>query len=348
MKPLVITLGEPGGVGAELCLHLLADDDLPPLVVLGDGDLLKARAAQFGMLHAVAGAADYERMAGDAGDVPHAPHAPHARHAVWHLPAAQAVAAGEVSPANAGYVLAQLRQAAAGCLDGRFSAMVTAPISKAAILAAGEDFIGQTEFLAACAGTTAAAPTVHPVMLLAAPGTESPLRVALATTHLPLREVADAISEASLLSTLTVLHEALPRYFPTAAPPRIKVCGLNPHSGEGGRLGDEEQRVILPAVRAAQARGMDVRGPFSADTLLAMACAPRAAGADCILAMYHDQGLPVAKARDFARTINITLGLPFLRTSPDHGVAQDIAAAGGASPVSMLAAARFAARAASA
>ena len=173
-------------------------------------------------------------------------------------------------------------------------------------------------------------------MLLAAPA----LRVALATTHLPLRQVADALNEESLLRTLAVLHHELPKYWDTATPPRIRVCGLNPHSGEGGHLGDEEQRIIAPAIRAAAVQGWDVAGPFAADTLLARARVPEV---DCVLAMYHDQGLPVVKAHDFERTINITLGLPFLRTSPDHGIAQDIAASGTASAASMKAAVRFAA-----
>lgn len=315
MRPLIVTMGEPGGVGAQLCLHLLADETLPPLVVLGDADLLRARAQQFNLPFA---AADYAQT-------------PQARRAVWHLPAAKAVAAGEVHPANAAFVLAQLRQAAAACLQGRAAALVTAPISKQALLQAGEAFIGQTEFLA----EICAAP--HPVMLLAAPD----LRIALATTHLPLREVAAALNEADLLATLQVLHAELPRHFTTATPPRISVCGLNPHSGEGGHLGDEEQRIIAPAIRAAQAQGIAAAGPFAADTLLARARVPEV---DCILAMYHDQGLPVVKAHDFEQTINISLGLPFLRTSPDHGIAQDIAAAGSVNPASMLAAARFAAR----
>ncbi|MCH9758641.1 MAG: 4-hydroxythreonine-4-phosphate dehydrogenase PdxA [Proteobacteria bacterium] len=316
MKPLIITMGEPAGIGAELCLHLLADPALPPLVVLGDRTILAQRAQQFGLPFT---ATDY---------VANAP-APVTR-AVWHVPAPVAVVAGKPQVENAEYILQQLQLAAAGCQRQEFSALVTAPISKETILAAGIPFVGQTEYLAQCAGVQ------RTVMLLAAPA----MRVALATTHLPLRAVAEALSEESLLAVLTILNSELRRCFNLSAPPRIKVCGLNPHAGEGGYLGDEEQRIIAPAIKQAQQQGMHVEGPYPADTLFATT---RLAQADCILAMYHDQGLPAIKLLDFENTINITLGLPFIRTSPDHGVALDIAAAGGANPQSMFTAVHFAA-----
>ena len=313
VKPLAITMGEPAGIGVELCLHLLADDGLPPLVVLGDRQLLARRALSLGLPFA---AADYPQQA---------------KRAVWHLPAVAPVAAGDLQPVNACYVLTLLEKAAEACQRGEFTALVTAPISKKAILAAGIPFIGQTEYLAAQTGARC------PVMLLAAPT----LRVALATTHLPLRKVAASLSSESLLDVLDVLNSELPCYFATHQPPKIKVCGLNPHAGEGGMLGDEEQTILMPAICQAQAQGMHVEGPFAADTLLATA---QLSQVDCVVAMYHDQGLPAVKSRDFQHTINITLGLPFLRTSPDHGIALDIAAAGGANPSSMIAAVRFAAQ----
>ena len=316
MKPLIITMGEPAGIGVEFCLRLLADNTLPPLVVIGDRHILQQRAKA---LHLKFNADDY------------APEKTAPR-AVYHVPAAQAVAAGDLQPANASHVLAQLQRAADGCINGDFSAMVTSPVSKASILAAGFKFTGQTEYIADHVNAP------HPVMLLAAPD----LRVALATTHLPLRQVADAISTEGLLKTLTVLNSNLPRYFATATPPRIVMCGLNPHAGENGQLGDEEQRLLLPAIAQAQQQGMNVEGPLSADTLLATARVP---DTDCILAMYHDQGLPAIKLHNFSGTINITLGLPFLRTSPDHGVALDIAASGGGDLSSMRTAVTFAAEA---
>lgn len=314
MKPLAVTMGEPAGIGPELCLAALADSSLPPLAVIGDRAVLQQRAE---LLNLPFAAADYEEQ-------------PDAARSVWHTPAAEAPPPGQPLPANAGSVLQQLRQAADGCQARRFAAMVTAPVSKQAILAAGAPFVGQTEYIAAHIGAAC------PVMLLAAPT----LRVALATTHLPLREVAAALRAENIVRILQVLHRDLPRHFATDDPPRIAMCALNPHAGEGGHLGDEEQRVLRPAVEQAQAQGIAVQGPFPADTLLARA---DASNSDCVLAMYHDQGLPVVKRQDFARTVNITLGLPFLRTSPDHGVALDIAAAGGADTGSMMAALQFAA-----
>lgn len=316
MPPLVVSMGEPAGIGAALCAHLLADAALPPLVVIGDRDVLAAGAARAGIKYS---AADYQTD-------------PRAARAVWHLPLPRAVAPGVPQPENAGYVLQQLQRATDGCLAGRFAALITAPVSKEMILAAAIPFTGQTEYIAECAGCAA------PVMLLASPA----LRVALLTTHLPLAQVAAAVNGERLLAVLTTLTEALPRYFSAPAPPRLRVCALNPHAGEGGYLGDEELRVLRPAIAAAQARGMDVTGPFAADRLLATSSNENC---DCVLAMYHDQGLPVVKRSDIHRTINITLGLPFLRVSPDHGVALDIAATGAAAnPLSMQTAARFAAR----
>jgi len=315
LKPLALTTGDPAGIGPDLCLDALAGDSARQLVVIGDRNVLIARAAQ---LQIGFTAADYEEH-------------PDAARAVWHIPTQQAVDAGVPTPANAEHVLQQLNLATRGCLCGDFSAMVTAPVSKEMILAAGHAFIGQTEYIAAIAGVT------RPVMLLAGPR----LRVALATTHLPLRKVAAALNAPMLQETLSVLHRDLPRYCQTAATPVINVCGLNPHAGEGGYLGDEEQKIIQPAVARAQADGITASGPYPADTIITQSLSP---AADCVLAMYHDQGLPAVKLLDFDRTVNMTLGLPFLRTSPDHGIAADLAGRGGARPHSMREAVAAAAR----
>jgi len=237
---------------------------------------------------------------------------------------------GKPDPANARYVLDTIDAAARGCIQGRFAAMVTAPVQKSSINEAGISFTGHTEYLAAfCDGA-------HPVMLLVA----GDLRVALATTHLPLADVPRHITRASLEVTLTVLDRGLREAFrlPT---PRIVVCGLNPHAGEGGYLGREEIDVIRPVIEALGKRGLAVSGPVPADT----AFTPTALeSADAVLAMYHDQGLPVIKHAGFGRTVNVTLGLSFHRTSVDHGTALDLAGTGRADPGSLFEAIRLAQR----
>jgi 4-hydroxythreonine-4-phosphate dehydrogenase len=231
-------------------------------------------------------------------------------------------------PANARYVLATLDAAADGCLAGRFAAMVTAPVQKSAINEAGIPFQGHTEYLAARGGTA------HPVMLLVA----GRLRVALATTHLPLAEVPRRLTRDLVERTLEVLDAGLRASFGIAAP-RILACGLNPHAGEGGHLGREEIEVIGPALEGARRRGIAVAGPVPADTAFTEASL---AGADAVLAMYHDQGLPVIKHAGFGRAVNVTLGLPFPRTSVDHGTALDLAGTGRADPGSLYEAIRLA------
>jgi 4-hydroxythreonine-4-phosphate dehydrogenase len=230
---------------------------------------------------------------------------------------------GALERDNAAYVLDTLRLAVDGCLDGRYAAMVTAPVHKGVINDAGIAFTGHTEFLAERSGG-------HPVMLLACPG----LRVALATTHLPLRSVADAITPAGLEQVLRTLDHDLRRRFGIARP-RILVCGLNPHAGEGGHLGREEIDVIEPVVRNLRAAGLELEGPLPADTVFTE---PRLRHADAVLAMYHDQGLPVLKFKGFGAAVNITLGLPIIRTSVDHGTALDLAGTGTADCGSMFAA----------
>jgi len=241
---------------------------------------------------------------------------------IEHVPLAAPRKAGRLDPANGRYVLALLDRAVAGCLSGEYDAMVTAPVHKGVINDAGIAFTGHTEYLAA----KARAP--RSVMMLVGGG----LRVALATTHLPLAEVPRAITRAGLVETLRVVHADLRKKFGIRRP-RILVSGLNPHSGEGGHLGTEERDTIEPAIAAARKLGIAAEGPIPADTLFVPA---RLKGADCVLALYHDQGLPVLKYASFGRGVNVTLGLPFVRTSVDHGTALDIAGKGRADAGSLL------------
>ncbi len=245
---------------------------------------------------------------------------------VWPLPLAAAATPGQLDPRNAGYVLDTLRRATAACLAGEADALVTGPIHKGVINDAGAHahFTGHTEFLAELTGAAL------PVMLL----TAGDLRVALATTHLPLAEVPRTITRESLIATLRVLHADLVSRFGIARP-RILVTGLNPHAGEGGHLGREEILVIEPALNALRAEGMALEGPLPADTLFTPAVLARG---DAVLAMYHDQGLPVLKHVGFGHAVNITLGLPIIRTSVDHGVALDLAGSGRADAGSLAAA----------
>ncbi len=233
---------------------------------------------------------------------------------VEHVPLVRPSEPGRLDPSNSPYVLAILDRAVRGCLDGEFDAMVTAPVQKSVINDAGIPFTGHTEYLAQRGGAS------HVVMMLVGGG----LRVALATTHLPLADVPGALNREMLLQTLRVLDKDLRRRFRLPAP-RILVAGLNPHSGESGHLGLEDIDIIAPAVAEAVAAGIDARGPLPADTLFVP---ERLKDGDCVLAMYHDQGLPVLKFASFGRGVNVTLGLPFVRTSVDHGTALDLAGTG--------------------
>lgn len=311
---VALTAGEPAGIGPDLCAMVASRDSPAELVLIGDGPLLRARAARLGL-----------RLDLRAFDPDTPPRAQRAGQALLLQSVAPAhpPEPGELDVANVGHVLDSLRRACDGCLAGRFDAMVTGPVHKGIINAAGSAFSGHTEFLAAhCGGT--------PLMLLAVPG----LRVALATTHLPLRAVAQALSAARLERAITTLDAGLKQDFGIAAP-RILVCGLNPHAGEGGHLGDEEQELIIPLLEQLRGRGIHALGPFPADSLFVPA---RLAEADAVLAMYHDQGLPVLKHLGFGRAVNITLGLPIIRTSVDHGTALPLAGTGQADPGSLLAA----------
>jgi 4-hydroxythreonine-4-phosphate dehydrogenase len=310
LPAIALTAGEPAGIGPELCLAIAARPWPARLAAIGPLAHLQEMASQLGSavtLRAVSTAQPHR-----AGELQ-----------VIDVPLAVPAFPGRPDPRNADAVLAMLRRAAQGCLDGEFDGMVTAPVHKAVINDAGHPFSGHTEFLAELSGG-------RPVMMLLA-GT---LRVALATTHLPLARVPAAITRERLTDVLRILDGELRSRFGIAAP-RILVTGLNPHAGEGGHLGDEEIRVISPALQALRAEGLQLDGPLPADTLFTP---DRLAGADAVLAMYHDQGLPVLKYAGFGRAVNITLGLPLLRTSVDHGTALDIAGTGRADPGSLAAA----------
>jgi 4-hydroxythreonine-4-phosphate dehydrogenase len=315
---IAVTSGEPAGVGPDLCLQL-ARGPLPcELICLGDRDLLAARARQLSLKLNLW---DYEP------GQPVRPHTPGTL-AVLHLPLAVPAEPGRLDRRNAPAVLAMLDRAAQGCLAGEFAAMVTAPVQKSTIIEAGFAFIGHTEYLAQYCG----APL--PVMMLASGN----MRVALATTHLPLASVAQAITGELLQQVLGVVDTDLKRWWGLNQP-RIAVCGLNPHAGESGHLGSEELNIIAPAVKQMRTRGLDVSGPFPADTIFV----PRLMAAyDAVLAMYHDQGLPVIKHAHFDQAVNVTLGLPIIRTSVDHGTALDLAGTGHADVASLAAAVRMA------
>ncbi|AIV60066.1 4-hydroxythreonine-4-phosphate dehydrogenase PdxA [Burkholderia pseudomallei] len=321
---IAITTGEPAGVGPELTARALADAATrwpdARFTVLGDAGLIAARAAAVGL--------DWTRMtaAGGGAHVADA-HVANAHVANAHRALAAPAEAGKLNPANGRYVLDLLDAAIDGALAGEYDAIVTAPLQKSTINDAGVPFTGHTEYLAERTRTP------HVVMMLAGTG-ERPLRVALATTHLPLRDVSAALTIDGLADTLSIIDRDLRGSFGLAAP-RILVTGLNPHAGEHGYLGREEIDVIEPALERARAAGIDARGPYPADTLFQ----PRyLEHADCVLAMFHDQGLPVLKYATFGEGINVTLGLPIIRTSVDHGTALDLAGTGRADPGSLVAA----------
>lgn len=306
---IAVTAGEPAGIGPDLCIAL-ARHALPcRLTVLGDAVVLRTRAAQLGTT--------LEIIADDA--IP--PHRPGTLH-VRHVPTTAPVVPGVLDSGNGAHVLALLDAALEGCMNGAYDAMVTAPVHKGVINDAGFAFTGHTEYLAERSHT----PRV--VMMLAGEG----LRVALATTHLPLREVADAITPQRLTEVIRILHTDLRVKFAIERP-RILVAGLNPHAGESGHLGREEIDVIAPVLTRLRSEGMDLVGPLPADTLFARI---RQDPCDAVLAMYHDQGLPVLKYASFGTGVNVTLGLPFIRTSVDHGTALDLAGGGRADAGSLL------------
>lgn len=314
---LAVTPGEPAGIGPDLLIQLIQRGYPHELLAYSDPALLRARAAALGL----------PLRLRDPAPLP-TPLAP-SELAVVAIPLAVTATAGTLAVANARFVLTCLERALADCRTGVCAAMVTGPVHKGIINDAGIPFSGHTEFLAERTNT----PRV--VMMLATEG----LRVALATTHLPLAQVPAAITPGLLIEVIEVLNTDLMAKFAIAAP-RILVCGLNPHAGEGGHLGREEHDVIEPTVARLRAQGIDAVGPLPADTLFTPKYLEQA---DVILAMYHDQGLPVIKYRGFGEAVNITLGLPIIRTSVDHGTALDLAGTGRADSGSLAAALRQAA-----
>lgn len=289
---LVVTAGEPAGIGPELCSALAETPFAADIVVVGDASLLDGRLQ------------------------------------VIDMPFPAPVVCGQPDSANAQTLLDGLKIAVEGCLSGRFAAMVTAPLAKHVIAGSGVHFTGHTEYLADLTNTEL------PVMMLVA----GDLRVALASTHIPLRDVPDYITAARLAAVIKVLDQDLRSKFAISAP-EIVVCGLNPHAGEGGLLGTEDEAIIAPTIASLVQQGLNVRGPLPADTAFTQA----AGSHDVVLAMYHDQGLPVLKYASFGHAVNVTLGLPIIRTSVDHGTAFNIAGTGSADAGSLIAAVELAA-----
>ena len=304
MRRIALTAGEPAGIGVDLCIQLAQHPTLEcEIVVLADVELLEQRAKH---LHLPLTIRLYDlhlpAVSSAAGEL-----------CVLPISLAHSAQAGILNKANSGYVLALLDRATQGCVKGEFSAMVTAPVHKGIINEAGMPFTGHTEYIANITDG-------HPVMMLATEG----LRVALVTTHLPLSEVSEAITPDTLESVIRILHHDLITRF-GIADPIILVCGLNPHAGENGYLGREEIDVIDPVLEKLRTEGMNLQGALPADSLFT----PKYLNdADAVLAMYHDQGLPVLKYKGFGNAVNITLGLPIIRTSVDHGTALDIAGSG--------------------
>jgi 4-hydroxythreonine-4-phosphate dehydrogenase len=311
-QPIIaITSGEPAGIGPELMGAVRAADFPARLVIIGDQSFLQQRCLETGQRLQLMTYHPTSEARDDCLEV-------------IHVPLREPALPGRLQTANAAYVLETLDIACHGCLQGRFDAMVTAPVQKDIINAAGIAFSGHTEYLATLCGVK------KPIMMLAT----GSLRVALATTHLPLRAVADAINADELEYIIGVLHKDLQARFGLTSP-HIKVCGLNPHAGENGYLGREEIEVITPVIKAMREQGIKVSGPYPADTVFT----PNSlSDADVILAMYHDQGLPVLKHVGFSNAINTTLGLPIIRSSVDHGTALALAGSGRADPGSLFAA----------
>jgi 4-hydroxythreonine-4-phosphate dehydrogenase len=314
---VALTMGEPAGIGPDICLAIAEQAWPCDLTVIGDPCVLQDRARCLELT------VHFREVATDAPLCRHQP----GTLQVWPVGDAGGVTPGFLNPALGGYVLKTIESATRACLDARFDALVTAPVHKGVINEAGFAFTGHTEYIAAITGG-------RPVMMLAAEN----LRVALATTHLPLKDVSAAITREGLQGVIETLHRDLVNRFGLKQP-RMLVCGLNPHAGEGGHLGREEIDVIEPVLEALRARGMRLRGPLPADTLFLPKYLEHA---DAVLAMYHDQGLPVLKHAGFGRAVNVTLGLPIIRTSVDHGTALDLAGTGRADAGSLEAALRMA------
>jgi len=307
VKRLVLSSGEPAGIGPDLCLQL-SNNTAVEIVIIGNRELFQERANKLGI--------DFNLPDYQAENTPRAGHS-----CLLDIPLKNACVTGKLDSDNALYVLTMLERVTQGCLDNEFAAMVTAPIHKGNINNAGIPFTGHTEFLAQLCNTRT------PLMMLATEG----LRVALATTHIPLHQVAESITTETLETVLTILHDDLKSKFAINSP-RILVCGLNPHAGEDGHLGMEEIEIIIPLLEKLRSQGMQLVGPLPADTAFT---AKNLAETDAVLAMYHDQGLPVLKHMGFGNAVNITLGLPIIRTSVDHGTALELAGTGRADSSSL-------------
>jgi 4-hydroxythreonine-4-phosphate dehydrogenase len=303
---IAVTVGEPAGIGPEICAMLATRHALDPLpariVLVGDRRVVDERARRIDLAPKLV---DYDPAGSPVEGAVE----------VWNVPLVVPVEPGRPDPANAASVVAMLERASDACATGAMDAMVTAPVQKSTILDAGIGFMGHTEFLA----DRARVPRV--VMMLVGGSDASALRVALVTTHLPLSDVAKHVTREAVADTITIVDAALRTQFGIGQP-RIGVCGLNPHAGEGGHLGHEDADVIAPAIAQCVANGIDAHGPVPADTIFVP---HHARSYDAIVAMYHDQGLPVLKAASFGGGVNVTLGLPFVRTSVDHGTALDLA-----------------------
>lgn len=319
---LLLTPGEPAGIGPDLAVRIAQRAHAAQIVAVADPELLRERAERLGLgLRLSSFDPDAPARAQTAGEL-----------SVASIPLARLVTPGDLDPANSSYVLATLDHAVAQCRDGAADALVTGPVHKAVLNQAGFAFTGHTGYFAE---RCASAP---PVMMLATD--DDSLRVALATVHRPLSTVPGALNSADLAHTLDTIHADFAARFGLIRP-HILVAGLNPHAGEGGYLGREEIDIIAPAIEAARGRGIDAVGPLPADTLFTR---QRLADADVVLAMYHDQGLPVIKHLGFSRTVNVSLGLPIVRTSVDHGTALDLAGTDRVNPGSLEAALAMATR----
>lgn len=312
MPTLALTAGEPAGIGPDLCVQVAQQPLSCNLVVVADRELLRARAHQLQLPLKLI----------DVTSIPPGPHEVGSLQ-VLHIPLNEPVIPGVLNPANAHYVLATLQYAVAGCRSNQFDGMVTAPVHKGVINDAGISFTGHTEYLSEL--------THSPVVMMLVGGK---MRVTLATTHLSLKEVAAAITADGIESNLRIIHHDLITRF-MLDKPRIAVAGLNPHAGESGHLGREEIDIIIPVLNKLRAEGMQLAGPVPADTLFNPAQLHQY---DCIFTMYHDQGLPVLKYASFGGGVNVTLGLPIIRTSVDHGTALELAATGRAHMGSLQAA----------
>ena len=305
-QPVVLTPGDPAGIGPDLAVLLATDQAPGNIVIAADRDIIEERARLLKrkpVLHDYLTEPDFPGLK------------------ILHIKCPFPAVPGQMDFANAGYVLKTINRSVQGCMEGEFSALITGPVNKAGIQGAERDFTGHTEYLAELTGAA------HPVMLL----TDGNLRVGLVTTHLPLQKVPQAITKQRVIETVRVTDRDLRQRFAIPSP-HIAICGLNPHAGEGGLLGDEEIRHIQPAVEALKEEGINASGPFPADTIFVPG---HAAKFDAIVAMFHDQGLPVIKHAAFGNTVNVTLGLPIIRTSVDHGTAYDLAGTGKAKAQSL-------------